>query len=509
MSTSRRSRSLTLALALAGALAACRTSAPDAHQGQEEAGLPGQEAPRERDRIALPRFELATRDYAGAPLRGILPKGAAAALDAEPSRAQLVRVRVLYLERALDLGVPLDRASRLIASRAGDAPLQPTARLAMAARRVDPDELAAALARAGAPRRRVCAEFTSALLGGATREVALEAGGGRAGPSTGIELARAAVVGAPVELAVRFEADVEVRDEDAEGAPPRRMPWSELVLLDAALDAAHPRATLHLPDPFSPPSLGPRGAFVVDIELVADAPERAQLVAAALEGARAAERSADERAARVEEREARAKERRNALESLALAPNRRAALVFLAGATRASFCGDLALVADDAALVELVDALTRDAGSNDALAGDETALGWHLERGAWVFVEAKLGGDGAVPAELSGLALRRAGEVARSSGAIEDLLATSRSARELEARFVEENLAYLEDVHPAARVRAFDWLAARGVAPEGYDPLGSREERARALERAAEEKEVRDGASLAPEEPRANAEGPR
>ena len=52
--------------------------------------------------------------------------------------------------------------------------------------------------------------------------------------------------------------------------------------------------------------------------------------------------------------------------------------MFLAGATRANSCADLALVADDAALVELVDALTRDAGSNDALANDEAALGWRI-----------------------------------------------------------------------------------------------------------------------------------
>jgi hypothetical protein len=30
-------------------------------------------------------------------------------------------------------------------------------------------------------------------------------------------------------------------------------------------------------------------------------------------------------------------------------------------------------------------------------------------------------------------------------------------------------------------VRAYDWLAARAGAPAGYDPLGSREERRRAL----------------------------
>lgn len=487
MSTLRTQGSRIAVLMLA--LGACRTSGPEVAgvAGPVGAGEPAEaRASAAQDELALPRFELALRDYAGAPLRGILPRGAAEALEKDPSRAQLVRVRVAYVERALELGLPLDRAARLIGSRVGDAPIQPTARLAPAARRVDPAELDVALARPGAPRTRVASDVLAALVRGATHAVALGPVGGKSTPATTFELARDTSADAPVELSVRFEADVEVRDEDAEGAPPRSVAWNELVLLDSTLDEGHPRAAFLVPDPFTPRSSAPRGAFVFDVALVDDAPERAGLVAGALDGALVAERAAEQRAARVEERETRAKERRNALEALALAENRRAALVFLAGATRATFCGDLALVADDAALVELVDTLTRGAGANAALAVDETALGWHLERGAWSFLLAKLDAEGAVPAELRGLALRRAGEVARSSGAIEDLLATCKSAAEFDARLVEENLAYLEDVHPEGRVRAFDWLAARGIEPKGYDPLASREARAKALESAAE-----------------------
>ena len=36
----------------------------------------------------------------------------------------------------------------------------------------------------------------------------------------------------------------------------------------------------------------------------------------------------------------------------------------------------------------------------------------------------------------------------------------------------------------AARVRAFEWLGARGLAPAGYDPLASRQERRAALDAA-------------------------
>jgi hypothetical protein len=40
----------------------------------------------------------------------------------------------------------------------------------------------------------------------------------------------------------------------------------------------------------------------------------------------------------------------------------------------------------------------------------------------------------------------------------------------------------LEDSSPASRVRAFDWLTARGRAPAGYDPLGTPRQRRAALE---------------------------
>jgi len=38
----------------------------------------------------------------------------------------------------------------------------------------------------------------------------------------------------------------------------------------------------------------------------------------------------------------------------------------------------------------------------------------------------------------------------------------------------------------ASRVRALDWLAARGLAPAGYDPLGDPAQRRAALEKDAE-----------------------
>jgi hypothetical protein len=49
---------------------------------------------------------------------------------------------------------------------------------------------------------------------------------------------------------------------------------------------------------------------------------------------------------------------------------------------------------------------------------------------------------------------------------------------------IAENLSYLEDASPSARVRAYDWLRTRGRAPAGYDPLGTIKERRNALDAA-------------------------
>ena len=50
----------------------------------------------------------------------------------------------------------------------------------------------------------------------------------------------------------------------------------------------------------------------------------------------------------------------------------------------------------------------------------------------------------------------------------------------------DENLIALEDSAPAARVRAYDYLAARGKALPGYDPLAPAKARRAALEKARE-----------------------
>lgn len=162
----------------------------------------------------------------------------------------------------------------------------------------------------------------------------------------------------------------------------------------------------------------------------------------------------------------------------------RRSLTHLATETGAVICQDAALVADD----EVLARLARTIADQVEISGQRpmTPAQWGLTLDLLTIkVLAELQSAGSLPEELSAVLALHTGEVGRRAGASEDLLAggiTSRS--DLENRLIAENLIALEDNAPATRVRAFDWLSARGRAPEGYDPLGSPRARREALERA-------------------------
>ena len=108
---------------------------------------------------------------------------------------------------------------------------------------------------------------------------------------------------------------------------------------------------------------------------------------------------------------------------------------------------------------------------------------WHVEQAALEALRA-----GATAAEPDAAALRilarRGGEAARSVATFYSLAASARSLEGFERLLVSENENLLEDASPAVRVRAFEWLAAHGRSPAGYDPLGPASERRAALEQA-------------------------
>jgi hypothetical protein len=214
-------------------------------------------------------------------------------------------------------------------------------------------------------------------------------------------------------------------------------------------------------------------AFVEVSSDPADAP-RPEIVAES--AARAAERRREITRSEEERREI-----ADLLADLDDADERRARLVFLAGICGSPLALDVALIAGDTDLLEFADAVRAALPE----ARDRAASAWPVERAAWMLLGRKAS-EGTIAPELAGVLARQGGEAARFPGAIEDLVRGIADVDGLERQLVEENRILLEDASPSARSRAYDWLAARGEAPAGFDPFAPLAERRAALRRAEE-----------------------
>lgn len=171
-----------------------------------------------------------------------------------------------------------------------------------------------------------------------------------------------------------------------------------------------------------------------------------------------------------------------AIGALSGAGARRASLVYLCGQGEAAICQDVALVADDAAMDQLC-AMIIKAAADPGVPRTAESLGWVLDRLALQMLSQQLGAN-KLPADLSAVLVQHTGQVGRSSAALEEMLKTAANRADLQTRLMAENFIQLEDSSPAARVRACDWLASRGAAPAGFDPLGPPRQRRDAIEKA-------------------------
>lgn len=171
-----------------------------------------------------------------------------------------------------------------------------------------------------------------------------------------------------------------------------------------------------------------------------------------------------------------------AIQTLRDPGHRRAALVFLAGQCHAPICEDVTLAAEDDALASLAEKLLLRLATP---VGDMTpgALGWSLDRTTIEFLGELLAGA-KLPPELAAVLVTHTGEAGRSPGSVEEVSKALGQRSTFEARVAAENLIFLEDNSPSSRVRAFDWLAARRLAPPGYDPLAPPRQRRAALEKS-------------------------
>jgi hypothetical protein len=171
---------------------------------------------------------------------------------------------------------------------------------------------------------------------------------------------------------------------------------------------------------------------------------------------------------------------RTALNSLSSPAVRRPALIFLASETAASLCGDTALVIDDVNLAALTQAVQQAAA--DPLPTAPSDLGQRFDLQVFQFL-CTLQASGKAPTELTAVLSAYAGEPARHADSLEEIQRGLTTRGQLDSRLVAENLIFLEDSAPAARVRAFDWLTTRGKAPPDYDPLAPPRTRRAALEK--------------------------
>ena len=169
---------------------------------------------------------------------------------------------------------------------------------------------------------------------------------------------------------------------------------------------------------------------------------------------------------------------------------RRGAIVRLAMANDAAITGDFALAADDAVIEEFC----KKAAESRKGAPPLQDLGFELERFTLRFLADKMGST-AMPEALAVVLVRHAGESGRFASALEDAATTATSLAALEQRFIDQNRSFLEDRSPSSRVRAFEWLADRGKAPPGFEPLAPLADRKKVL-RAAEEAEAAKDAAV-------------
>ncbi len=426
----------------------------------------------------LPRIEVSVAHRVGAPLGPVEGAGAVAAL--EPGDALALEVCAEWLDVLPAEGEQLAARARLVSAERGGEPIEPRSQLTSGARLLRGLPVQALRARELAPLDpdgQRCREL--ALPRGVTASLALRDERTRRGVDgedvqreLRVEVGRARDGSLAIALALEDLAEAR---PDEDGTSSGRLARRESLLFDLELPPQGEALAFVLPHEGE----GPKG-WLVTLSLAGQA--SAEAFAACLESARNSESGALARTTWIDSGEARRREIEAALRALTALERRRAALVFLAAQARAELCGDLALSAGDEVLASFAQELAAELPELSELARDGATLGWTLERGAARFLAARAAEQPLEP-ELSAAVLRRTGELGRSPAALAEVATRARSLAEFAAALAAENRVLLEDSHPAARVRAHDWLAARGLAPQGYDPLGTAEERRAALER--------------------------
>ncbi len=109
---------------------------------------------------------------------------------------------------------------------------------------------------------------------------------------------------------------------------------------------------------------------------------------------------------------------------------------------------------------------------------------WTLERLAYGVV-LQSWEKGELSPAVQALLTVHTGQVGRDLTTLRSVLQQSTGLKTFENQLKQENTIYLQDISPAARVRAYQWLLAHKAAPPGFDPLGTAQQRRASLAAAA------------------------
>ena len=423
--------------------------------------------------------------FAGSLLTGPQPGATPPDVDADPADALALQVRLAVVEdMPLDALPRLATRSRMVVGDTPGRPLRSVARLGSGAQLGEGEAAQALLAQLDSGELPVAAATgasPTALLPGTTAVLTLPFTPPAAGPLTDVRLLVWRADALTVAVLLRGSLPP---DGEEEGTAP--VATRELVLLQPELP--QDGSPLLLAVPLKAPG-HPRAALLASISarpaLAGDAVFAQQVVEAA-QSVLAATRERRVAASELTANETFLRQVVSAFGVLRDEASRRAALAFLAGASDAPLCADVVLLADAEMLAQLTQLIEQGGRDLGGLVAQGGGLGWLLERSALQLLGERAEEE-PLPPELLGILLRHVGEAGRFSASLIDIVAACGSTAALHERLVQENLQYLEDSTTAARVRAFDWLDARGLAPRGFDPLAPLAARRAALAAAAED----------------------
>ncbi len=480
--------------------------------------------------LRAPDVEVIAGHYAGTPLSGArvltadevnlspLPADSAPASESTV-QPWILDCELLYLEDLPPLGVsPLAPRADLVADLRGGAPLLPSASLG-----ADADILV------GSP----AASFLTDLRGGASGRWLALAGGPTALPAgstyaldalaleavpdpvdflgefsdrgpiprrVGLRLGHPSAGGALRVALVLQDLDPEQESlrlqqlaEAGAAAPlPPMAPEDELVRMELlrvadSYDPGMGALVLIVPSPFAGGN-GRAFALVVEPRTAEESTiggEKGPSKVAASALARAA--ASSERASRAATLEAPSTSETQGIEleaALTAMQNGspRSALLLLTERTGAALAGDLAITLTRSDLQAMAGSLFEEQ-TPAQLARTPRSVPLTLERAAYSLLLGRAL-EGSIQPEQASLLHLHTGALGPFPDALKEILRQASDLADLESRLTAENLTFLEDSSSASRLRAHDWLRARGRSIEGFDPLAERDARRAVLEAA-------------------------